>query len=114
MKRIALLCVFAGAAWSADLTGNWLSAVPSPNNDGTVRRTYFSLKLENGRITGTVRATQLFYAVMESTGGPDGFKLTVGMQDGPTERRAIYEGRLMGDELHVAQRRGDQRNSRSK
>ncbi|HLX41813.1 MAG TPA: glycoside hydrolase family 27 protein [Bryobacteraceae bacterium] len=107
MKRIVLFCSLAAAAWSADLTGNWLSAAPSPNNDGTIRRTYFHLKQEGGKITGTIRAAQFFYAVMESTGGPDGFKLTVGMQDGPTERRAIYEGRLVGDELHVAQRRGE-------
>ena len=106
MKCIALFCLLAGAAWSADLTGNWLSAASSPNNDGTIRRTYFHLSQENGKITGTVRATQFFYTVIESTGGPEGFKLTVGMQDGPTERRAIYEGRLVGDELHVAQRRG--------
>ena len=109
MKRIVFLCACAGAlagiGWPADLTGNWLSA--APNDDGTIRRAYFHLKQHDGKITGSVRAGQFFYSVLEGKGGPEGFTLTVGMQDGPTERRAIYEGRLAADELHIAQRRGD-------
>jgi alpha-galactosidase len=105
--RIILLGLVAVIGQAADLNGNWLSAVPSPNDDGTVRRTYFHFKVEDGKIAGTVRTTQFFYSILESSGGPEGFKLTVGIQDGPTERRANYEGSLVGDELHVAQRRGE-------
>lgn len=110
MKRIILLCAVAGIGWSADLTGNWLAATPSPNNDGTIRRTYFNLKEQNGKITGTVRGTQFFFTVLESTGGPEGFTLTAGMKDGPDDRRSVYEGNLVGDELHVTQRRGGRGN----
>ncbi len=47
-------CIFlvAGACWAADLTGNWVVAQPNAN-DGTVRNTYFDLKQEGTRITGT-------------------------------------------------------------
>src|SRR5947209_19959978 len=43
--------------------------------------------------------------MVERTGGPDGFTLTGSMMDGTNERRVKYEGKLVGDELHVATRR---------
>src|SRR6266849_5964774 len=85
------------------LTGNW--AVRTPNADGTFRTTYFNLKQEGSRITGTIRVTQFFYHITESTGGPDGFTITGSMMDGKSERKVLYEGKLVGDELHVSTRR---------
>jgi alpha-galactosidase len=85
------------------LTGNWV--VRTPNNDGTFRTTYLNLKQEGARITGTIRVTQFFYHITENTGGPDGFTLTASMMDGKSERKVQYEGKLMGDELHVSTRR---------
>src|SRR5438128_10986402 len=78
---------------------------PSTNNDGTVRTTYINLKQEGSRITGTIRVTQFFYHISESTGGPDGFTITGSMMDGKSERKVQYEGKLVGDELHVSTRR---------
>src|SRR5262249_12454085 len=74
------------------LTGNWVAS--SPSNDGYLRKTYFNLKQEGAKITGTIRATQFFYTIKESTGGPDGFTLLASMQDGKSERRVQYEGKL--------------------
>jgi len=85
------------------LTGNW--AVKTPNADGTIRTTYFNLKQEGSRITGSIRVTQFYYLITESTGSPDGFKITGTMKDGKSERRVQYEGKLVGDELHMATRR---------
>ena len=85
------------------LTGNW--AVRTPNADGTFRTTYLNLKQEGPRITGTIRVTQFFYHITESTGGPDGFTITGSMMDGKSERKVQYEGKLAGDELHVSTRR---------
>src|ERR687887_59101 len=85
------------------LTGNWV--VRTPNADGTFRTTYLNLKQEGPRITGSIRVTQFYYLITESTGGPEGFTLTGTMKDGKSERRVQYEGRLVGDELHIATRR---------
>jgi alpha-galactosidase len=85
------------------LTGNW--AVRTPNNDGTFRTTYLNLKQEGTRITGTIRLTQFFYHISESTGGPEGFTITGSMMDGKNERKVQYEGKLVGNELHVSTRR---------
>ena len=85
------------------LTGNWV--VRTDNKDGTFRTTYLNLKQDGQKITGTIRVTQFFYKVSESTGGPDGFTLTGSMMDGKNERKVQYEGKLVGEELHISTRR---------
>ncbi|HEY0761933.1 MAG TPA: glycoside hydrolase family 27 protein [Pyrinomonadaceae bacterium] len=101
---ISIYAALAQQTAAGELTGNW--AVRNVNNtDGTVRSSYFNLKHENGKITGTIRATQFFYTIKESTGGPEGFTLIASMMDGHSERRVQYEGKLVGDELRLATRR---------
>ncbi len=102
MASLSLSLVIARQS-TPDLTGNW--AVRSPNADGTVRTTYFNLKQEGPRITGSIRVTQFYYVITESTGGPDGFTLVGTMKDGANDRRVQYEGKLIGDELHLTTRR---------
>jgi|SRR5580704_6276133 hypothetical protein len=98
-----LLSLLAVPCVAADLTGNW--AVRDPLPDGTLRTTYLDLHQEGSRITGTIRSTQFYYKIVESTGGVDGFTLTGSMKDGTSERRVKYEGKLVGEELRVATRR---------
>src|SRR5712664_527583 len=106
-----LLSLFAGlfvalaTAQQANdqLTGNWV--VRTPNADGTFRTTYLNLKQDGQRLTGSIRVTQFYYLITESTGGPDGFTLTGSMKDGKNVRSVKYEGKLVGDELHVLTRR---------
>ena len=86
-----------------NVTGNWLAAVPA--NDGTFRRSYFNLVQQGDRITGTVRTTQFYFQIAESSWDGAAFTITGAMKDGGSERRVTYDGRLMGDELHIAQRR---------
>lgn len=95
--------MLASACFAADLTGNWV--VSTSNNDGAFRNIYFDLKQEGAHITGHIRAGQFYYAIQESTGGPESFTLTGAMMDGDTghrsERRVVYEGKLEGDDLHL-------------
>jgi alpha-galactosidase len=104
IRTALLLLPMAAFSPAADLTGNWLAA--QDMNDGTLRRTYLDLRQEGSRITGHIRATQFYYTVAESTAtGANAFTLTGNMMDGKSERRATYEVKLVGDELHVATRR---------
>ncbi|HYK22644.1 MAG TPA: glycoside hydrolase family 27 protein, partial [Pyrinomonadaceae bacterium] len=98
-----LTIAFAQQTTTGDLTGNWVAHNVN-NTEGTVRSSYFNLKHEGGKITGTIRTTQFFYTIKESTGGPEGFTLIATMQDGNTERRVQYEGKLVGDELRIGRR----------
>src|SRR2546429_7295723 len=101
-----LLAASGSPSLASDLTGNW--AVKEALGDGTVRATYLNLKQEGAHITGAIRATQFYYRIVESTGGPDGFTLTGSMMDGNSERHVKYEGKLVGEEFHLAgQRRPD-------
>ena len=104
-----LLAVLVSAQQSPEpLTGNW--AVRTPNNDGTFRTTYLNLKQEAARITGTIRVTQFYYRITDSTGGSEGFVLNASMMDGKSERKVQYEGKLAGAELHLSTRRRPQDN----
>src|SRR5689334_9888299 len=111
MKNLLLTTLFilvsaalAPQSQTRDLSGNWV--VHNVNNtEGTVRSSYFNLQQQGDKITGTIRTTQFFYTIKESTGGPDGFTLIASMQDGHSERKVQYEGKLVGDELHLATRR---------
>src|SRR3989440_3246165 len=100
---VVLLILLAVPCFAEDLTGNW--AVRDPLPDGTFRTTYLDLHQDGSRITGSIRVTQFYYKIVEGAGGPDGFTLTGSMMDGTNERRVKYEGKLVGDELHVATRR---------
>ncbi|MDB4881431.1 MAG: glycoside hydrolase clan, partial [Gemmatimonadetes bacterium] len=93
------------AAVRPNVSGNWLAEVP--NADGTARRTYFTLAQQGDRITGTVHAPTSFVQITESTWDSTGtgFTLVTVTRNGANERRATYEGKLVGDQLHVTMRR---------
>src|SRR5579862_3362087 len=102
MSARTLCCiplVLAAAASAADLTGNWV--VAQPNSDGTSRNTYYDLKQEAGRLTGHIRATQFYYTIQESSGGPDEFTIQAITLD---NRKVTYQVKLEGGELHIATR----------
>src|SRR5438067_512712 len=106
MRRAAIFLTVllnAGCCMAVDLTGNWVAENPLP--DATVRKVYFDLKQQDSRITGHIRLTQFYYTISESTGTADAFTVTGTMQDGDTLRHVVYEGKLVGDELHMSTRR---------
>src|SRR5882672_9166385 len=92
----SLFVAFATAQQPNDqLTGNWV--VRTPNADGTFRTTYLNLKQDGQRITGSIRVTQFYYLITESTGGAEGFTVTGSMKDSSNLRMVKYEGKLVGD-----------------
>ncbi len=99
-RMFFVLLVAHSVCCAADLTGNWVVRDPLP--DGTVRRTYFDLREERGAIRGHIRTRAQHYEITESTGGSEGFTLTGTMHDGSNIRTTKYEGKLVGDELHVS------------
>ena len=100
---LAFVASYAAAQNSNGLTSNW--AVKTPRNDGTTSKTYFNLRYDAGKITGSIRSTQFYYIISESTGGPEGFSITGKMRDGKSDRTVKYEGKLVGDDLQLSTRR---------
>ena len=105
MRRTDLLIAafLAARCFAADLTGNWV--VRESRAGDTFISSYFNLKQVGERITGTIRVTQFYYKIADSTGGPAGFTITGTMKDGNSTRTVRYEGKLEGEELHLATRR---------
>ena len=91
------------SASTAPLTGNW--AIDNSNADGAVRRAYFNLVQNGDQIRGSIRATQFYYTIKEGSGTPEKFTIVGSMMDGKSERKVTYEGKLVGDELHLFNRR---------
>src|SRR5438874_1965631 len=91
---VTVIGAIVGARQSLEpLTGNWV--VRTDNKDGTFRTTYLNLKQDGAKITGTIRVTQFYYRISESTPGDDGrFTLTGSMMDGKNERKVQYEIKL--------------------
>ena len=103
LRLVVIAVLSVTPCLAADLTGNWVAAEPRP--DGSSRRTYFDLKQEGPQITGHIRTTQFYYTISQSTGNADNFTITGTLQDGDTTRHVTYEGKLVGDELHMSTRR---------
>lgn len=103
LHRLWFLAVLPFALKAADLTGNWAAGNPGP--DGVTRKTYFNLKQDGSKITGTIRSTQFAFKIVDSTGTPESFTVTGEMMDGTQKRTVKYEGKFIGDELHMSTRR---------
>jgi alpha-galactosidase len=105
MKRPEFLItmLLALPCLAADLTGNWVVRDQRPGDISV--NSYFNLKQEGDRITGTIRVTQFYYTISESTGSSSGFTITGTSKDGNSSRSVRYEGKLDGDELHLTTRR---------
>src|SRR5690349_22070134 len=102
-RSLLVLVLTVPSCFAADVTGNWVAENPSA--DGYVRKTYFDLKQDDSQITGHVRTSQFYFPNCTSTGAADNFTLTCTMEDAETTRRAVYEGKLVGEELHMSWRR---------
>ena len=87
-----------------NISGNWLVAVENPT-DGTFRRTYFTLDQTGDQISGTIKNNNSRLVINESTWDSTGFSITNVQRNGANERRTTYDGRLIGSELHLVQRR---------
>jgi alpha-galactosidase len=93
----------AATAAHPNITGNWLAAVPNPN-DGTFRRTYFNLTQDGDRVTGTAHSTQFYYQITDAKwDSAGGLMLTASMRDLGNERRVVYDVKIAGpDELRFS------------
>ena len=99
MKKFLVALLSLTYCCAADITGNWLSV--DHRSDGTEQRTYFTLTEQDGRITGIVHSNQFHFIVLEGSGDADSFTLKIGPKDGNTRRGREYQGKLVGDELHL-------------
>lgn len=99
MKTLLAAILSLVTCCAADITGNWRYV--HHLDDGTDQRTYFDLTEKDGHITGVVHSNQFHFVVLESSGDAENFTITVGRKEGDVRWSREYQGKLVGDELHL-------------
>jgi len=99
MKLLRLLLLVAAPAAAADLTGNWLAQITAP--DGNVRKTYYDLKQEGGKVTGFLRSNS-FDRPLEGMVDDAGNVTLTSSFPGANRPPMKTTGKLQPDGLHLA------------
>jgi alpha-galactosidase len=101
MSRVfAILVAIAGAgslSLAPDLTARWVARVP--NGDGTFRETVFVFVQQGSSLTGSVINPTSEQPIVDAAIDGDTFTFSTAPATNP--RRAIYKGRIAGDEITV-------------
>jgi alpha-galactosidase len=98
-RLVAAGALFSLAALAANAGGNWVSSIPGP--DGTSRDTYFRLKQEGGKISGTVQTGFNGRAIDSGTAEGNHLKFSTTFNGRGQSVTVTYEGDVAGDELHL-------------
>ena|SRR5687767_1243478 len=97
---LALMCLFAFAAFAGDVNGKWKYETETPNGK---REGMLTLKSEGGKLTGSITGRQGETPISDGkiTGDDISFSVTRG------ERKIEYKGKLVGDDLKLNWQMGD-------
>src|SRR5512133_2497129 len=98
LRIFSVAALFAVLAF-ADATGTWKASIETPN--GTMENT-FSLKVAEGKLTGTIAMGQMGEAPI-SEGKVDGDNVTFAVvrEMNGNQFRINYKGKIDGDEMKL-------------
>jgi hypothetical protein len=103
LRTIGLLALCAAVGLAADVTGKWVAQVPG--RDGGTQEMTFNLKVEGGKLTGTVATGQREQAISEGQLSGDTISFVVVQSRGGTETKIIYKGTVSGTEMKLTRTR---------
>ena len=96
-RLLSLLLISAGAALAADATGTWKASIETPN--GTIETT-FALKVDSGKLTGTVTSGQMGESpISEGKVDGDNISFAVVRSLNGNEFRINYKGKVSDTEI---------------
>ena len=90
---IAVALLLPIAASAADISGKWKAEFTTP--DGTPRTNTFTLKVDGGKLTGTVAGTQDETPIQNGTINGDEISFTAERPFG----KFTYKGKVSGNEI---------------
>ncbi len=98
MKRLlATLLICAAVAFAADATGTWKASIETPN--GNIETT-FALKVDSGKLTGTVTSGQMGESkISEGKVDGDSISFSVVREFNGNEFRINYKGKVSNTEI---------------
>ena len=105
LRKAFFVLLAAAAAFAGDLNGKWMAKVASPN--GELEVTY-TLKVEDGKITGTASSHMGEMKISEGTVTGDDVVFVLNANIEGQERKIPHKGKLSGDELNLTADIGDQ------
>lgn len=99
-KYLALTLLMASLALAADLSGKWKAQVPGRN--GQARDVTFTLKVDGGKLTGTMDDGRASTALTDGTVAGDTITFSVETQRG----KRVYKGTVTGENEIKLKREG--------
>jgi hypothetical protein len=85
-----------------DVTGKWVAQIPG--RQGTVETT-FTLKADEGKVTGTVSTPQGSNPISEGKIGETDLSFVVAVRINGNETRLLYKGKVAGEEIKFTRQR---------
>ncbi len=102
---LALMCVFAVAAFAADVTGKWTYEMTTQN--GEKRPGALTLKADGTTLTGTITGRGGETAISEGKIDGDNISFVVVRERNGEQLKSQYTGKVVGDELKLNMKMGD-------
>ena len=96
---IAWFALLAGAAFAADISGNWKATAEGPN--GAIERS-FTFKQDGSKLTGETNSTFTGKSAINDgkvEGDAVSFSITASFQG--EERKITYKGKVTGDTIKL-------------
>ncbi len=96
---LALMCLFAVAAFAADVNGKWTYEMTTPNGDK--REGTLNLKAEGEKLTGTVSGMRGETPISDGKISGDDISFAVVRSRDGQEFKMLYKGKVVGNELKL-------------
>ncbi len=100
---LALLALSIAVGSAADVSGKWVAQVPG--RDGGTQEMTLNLKMDGGKLTGTVVTGQREQSITEGQVTGDSVSFVVVQSRGGTEMKTIYKGTVSGSEMKLTRTR---------
>jgi hypothetical protein len=100
----ALLLLFIGPAFAADVNGTWTAAIDT--QIGVQNYTY-TFKVEDGKLTGTAKSEFANTTITEGSVKGDEITFVENLDFQGTPLRIVYKGKISGDEIKFNRQVGD-------
>lgn len=91
------LVLAATVAWAADVSGKWTAQVPG--REGQTQETTITLKVEGGKLTGTIAGQQGETAIGDGKVSGDEISFTVTRERQGNTIKQLFKGKVAGDEI---------------